>query len=198
MKVYQKYNLEKFVLDLAASSQQKSAYHPVDRSFLEPYIQQILSYDLRDFIYYNIELTSDLYACQLFLCLSEVWEEITVDEILEIGHKLSEPVFFYTLIKFTYKYLEIDILGQILSDIVKDRPSEYLEYVLTLMKNQYNVLIKSEYEIDDYHSDENWGVDLDRWLYIKQRMLLDERVKPALQDVAELKKYFDSLILKYA
>ena len=198
MKFYRKHNLERFILDLSENSQEKSAYHPVDRAFLEPYIPQILSYDLKDFVYYNIEMTSDLYATQLFLCLPEVWEEMGVDDILELCCKLSEPIFFYTVIKFTYKYLEIDMLEQILSDVLKNRPPEYLAYILAVLKDQYSVLIKSEYEIEDYCSDPNWGVDLDRWLYIKQRMLLDKRVKPALLDVTELKKYLDSLIAKYA
>lgn len=188
------YDAKDFVIFLVKNAQEKSGYFPVDRYFLEPLIDRILSYRSIDIIYYTIELTSSLFASQFFLCLPELWDDITFDELLIICERFDKSGSFDTMIKFTYKYLEIDILNASFFKVVREKSPVILQDIRLYLQLQYNVLVKTDWEIEEYLNDEELGVNYDRWLYLKQRFLLDKRVKPALTDVEEFKRYIDVLI----
>jgi len=94
---------------------------------------------------------------------------------------------FYTLIEFTYKYVEVNIIELMfgLSSISKDIKLNILEY---LRSSFYPNLIKSEG--DCLFFDEGfYGVQSDAWGYAKQVLLLDKRIKPALESVEQVKDY---------
>jgi hypothetical protein len=189
-----RYNVQDFIVYLVENAQEQSNYYPVDRCFLEPMIDQILAYQSIDIIYYTIELTGSLFASQFFLCLPELWEEVSFDELLGVCEKFEKSTSFDTIIKFTYKYLEIDILNASFFDVVRKKSPAILEDIRLYLQLQYNVLIKTDWETEEYLKDEELGIDYDRWLYLKQRFLLDSRIRPAITEIEEFKRYIDLLI----
>ncbi|RAJ05422.1 hypothetical protein LX64_02580 [Chitinophaga skermanii] len=189
-------DIKEFIKDLSFNAMQKSLYFPVDRAFLMPYLSEIMSYDNLDFIRFNLELSVSLYTKKLFLCLPEIWKSISLDDIFNIAEKLVDAESFNLLIMFTYKYLEIDILEELFSLLYKSKPISMVNEVLSYVSHQYHVFVKSEPEIEEYYLDSDWGVDLDKFLYIKQVLLLDKRVKPALLEEMYLASYFNQLLDK--
>jgi hypothetical protein len=180
--------------EIAMRSVAESECFPIDRLFLNQYINQILLVDRNQFILYNINRVNPTYTRILFLCLPELWEQIELDEIDEIADNFTNAFSFYTLIEFTYRYLEIDILERIIDkSIVKGFYSEVKKYLLL----QWDIIIKSEDEIQDLTNGferDYYQYDVERWLYIKQRFLLDNRIQPAIQEYNYVKNRVNKLI----
>jgi hypothetical protein len=60
--------------------------------------------------------------------------------------------------------------------------------VIDYLHRQWNVLIKSEETMMDF--EEGFiDVDYQEWMDIKQKFLMDKRVKPALLTYPEMEKY---------
>lgn len=163
---------------------------PVDRYFLEPYIEEILSFDRLEFIVYNLENVNNNYTVQLFLCLPELWDNLTIDEIKEILNHLTNEFSFYALILFTYKYLEIDIIHLILQ--FNGVSINFKNEIKSYLNNQYPNLLKSEGEIL-YLDEDLIGVTLKQYSYIKQK-LLSRGFEPALKDLNNLSVYIKKII----
>jgi len=102
---------------------------------------------------------------------------------------------YFSLIKFTYKYLEIDIIEFILK-VVAENDIVKVKQILDYLLNQWNLLIKAQSDYEDFNNG-LIGVDLKEWLYVKQVFLLDNRVSPALLDMAKLKDFVYSLYKKW-
>lgn len=172
---------------MAVKASKEAETHPVDRYFLEPYIEKILSFNRNDFLLYNLENRSTLYSEYLMLCLPELWEDITVDDLLQMINQFTKAASFYGLILFTYKFVEIDITELVLNleSVSDDTKSNLKNY----LKNQYPNLLKTE--TDFLFFDEGlYGIKNDSWMYIKQKLLMDNRLKPALLSLEELENYF--------
>ncbi|MFZ4928938.1 hypothetical protein [Chryseobacterium sp. Mn2064] len=90
-------------------------YYPIDRFYIEKhnYLQKILSVSYLEFLFYNFEKVNSTYSVQLFVCLPELWEKITYSDILNLIGSFTNSFSFYTLIEYTYKYLNIDLLDEI-------------------------------------------------------------------------------------
>jgi len=134
------------------------------------------------------------YTKFLFICLPEVWENIDIDDLLQMMNSFSNPFSYYTLIEFTYKYLEIDILQLI---IERAKKSGFYQAIREYLQNQWNVIIKSEDErlvLEEGVEKDYFHYDKDQWNYFKQKLLLDNRVKPVLQDYFELGNYIKTLV----
>jgi hypothetical protein len=174
---------------IAVKSAMEAEYHPIDRYFLEPYIKDILAMNRDEFLLYNFERVNNLYTVHLMLCIPELWETLTVSELIAIVKKITNVFSFFALILFTYKYVEINIIDLILSlNIPENTKAEIIDY----LKRQYNNLLKEDGET--FVIDEGIiGVKNEDWMYIKQKFLLDVRVEPALKSIGELKYYIDSL-----
>jgi hypothetical protein len=171
---------------LLGSSAQNSDFHPVDRFFLQPYIGQITELNRNDFLLYNLELVNTTYSTYLILCLPELWQDITVDDLLSIINRFTNDFSYFTFIYFTYKYVEINSIKLILElcNLKPDTENAIKSYI----KNQYRNFLKTE--TDYFFFDVGAiGVENDDWMYIKQRLLVDSRIESALLDVAELDKY---------
>lgn len=175
---------------LAIKSGKESECFPVDRYFLEPYIDRIASLNRNDFLLYNLERVNNTYTVQLFLCLPELWEDIYFDDINEIISKFTNVFSFYALINFTYRYVEINIIDLIFRSSMVS--SKFKTEIKNYLKNQYPNFFKSE---SDYLFFEEglYGVKIDDWKYIKQRLLLDKRIEPALGSLKELETYIMNL-----
>ena len=183
-----------YVRSLADKAQEESAIFPVDRKFLERHLDEITSIDPTKFLYYNLEMVNDTYVNQLLVCLPEVWRDITVDDLINICKCFTNIHSYFTLIKFTYKYVEINII-EIVLHIVHKKDGDYLSQIIDYLKNQWNVLVKSESDLEDF---ENGFIDVNynEWKYIKQRFLIDPRVLPAFPNLDEMKIYIARLINK--
>ena len=186
-------NVRGFVHSLVMRAQEESNIFPIDREIIIPHINEILAFDQKDFLFYNFELESSLYTCRLFVCLPELWQRITLDDLLEVSERFTKTYSYFVLIEFTYKYLEVDIIQLILQTNKVQDDKEYKREILEYLKRQWNVLIKSEADFEDY-DDGFLDVKYEDWLYIKQLFLLDTRVKPAFNDFQKLHQYIKEII----
>ncbi|MFT4015811.1 MAG: hypothetical protein QM668_02510 [Agriterribacter sp.] len=189
--------MNKRILDFCDLLQRKASIEascfPVDRYFLNPYLNDILSIDSREFLFCNLERGSNTYTTQLLLCLPELWEDLLIDDIIDIIKRFTNIFSYYTLIQFTYKYIEINIIDLILSKKETDISSEIRLNIIDYLKSsQYLNLVKNEGDYFFFEED-LYGVTLEPWVYIKQKLLLDGRVKPAFKDVQNVYNYVMSL-----
>ena len=109
--------VERYVRKLAEDSQNESQIFPVDRMFLESRLAEIMSLDSLSFLYYNFELVNDTYVTQVFVCLPEVWTDVSLKDLIEMSDNFTNVQSYFTLLKFTYKYIEIDIIEIVLKKI---------------------------------------------------------------------------------
>lgn len=171
-------------------SRKEARFYPVDRPFLEPYLSLAEAAGPAEFISYNLTAYPSLYATQLLVCLPELWEELSVDDILEIIESFNSEQPYYSFILFTYKYLQVDIIHLILgapglSDSKKQK-------IIGFLKAQYPNLILQEEELEDFEK-EGLGIHLDAWVYARQKLLTDKRVRPAKQALVDLKTEVENL-----
>lgn len=97
---------------------------------------------------------------------------------------------YYALILFTYKYIEINIIELILRLGILDKSIK--SDIKIFLQTQYPNLLKREGEI--YVIDEDLiGVKNEEWMYIKQTLLCDKRIKPALSSIDELQEYVNMI-----
>jgi hypothetical protein len=171
---------------LITTSALYSNFHPIDRFFLEPYVQQIVNLNRNDFLLYNFELGNTTYTSYLLLCLPELWEIITVDDLYSIIKRFTNDFSYFTFIYFTSKFLEVNSIKMVLE--MSDLPIKTRKEIKSYIQNQYHNFIKSE--TDYFFFDEGIiGVKNDQWMYIKQKLLTDKRIEPALLNEDELKQY---------
>ena len=175
---------------IAFKAKNEAEYYPVDRSFLNSYLEDILNADHLQFIVYNFENANNTYTVQLMACLPEIWETVCVDELIRLLNSFTNVFSFYGLILFTYKYIEIDIIPLLLSlpTISIKTKDDIKKYLLS----QYPNLLKQEN--DFFLFDEGvMGGDSQIFQYLKQRFLLDDRIGAAKLNLAELENYVNSL-----
>jgi hypothetical protein len=165
---------------------------PVDRYFLQQYLTAILSFDRNKFLLCNLERGSNTYTVQLLLCLPELWEDISLDDILEIVGRFTNIFSYYSLIQFTHRYVEINIIEAILSmpSVTNEIKNNIIDY---LISSFYLNLIKSDGD-ELFFKEGLYGIQKDDWIYTQQRLLLDKRIEPALTDLSEMKTYVLSLV----
>nr|WP_314499223.1 hypothetical protein [uncultured Chryseobacterium sp.] len=121
-------------------------YSPIDRFFIEEngYLEKILSVNYLEFLLYNFEQINPTYTIQLFLCVPEIWEKVNFKDINTLIENFTNSFSFYSLIGFTYKYLEIDLLDEIFYNknvniSFKKNCSKYFPNILaTLYMDEYD------------------------------------------------------------
>lgn len=183
-------NILVFLSEIEADCLENSEHFPVDRYFIKKYLSQILEYDKIEFIASAFNLNNQTFSVHLMLCLPELWDEITYSDIIDILKQLDSEIAIFSMIEFTYKYVEINIIDDCFN-------SKYVNTNLQIsvksyLKSQYNNLYKSEFDYLCYNEG-IWGVTIDEWQYIKQKILLDERILPCLESVSDLMKYVTAL-----
>lgn len=181
--------VQEFSEEIAAKAVQEAEYFPVDRYFINKYLNDILSLDRLEFIYCNLESVNNNYSVLLMACLPELWENITYEDIVRLLSNFTNTFSYYALLEFTYKYIEIDIIELVFS--IKTLAADYKKQIVGYLKSQYPNFYKSE--VDYFEANEGLvGIDFDKWAYLKQRFLLDNRFKPAMQ-FWELKEHVEKL-----
>jgi hypothetical protein len=174
---------------IAFKSNTEAVYFPIDRAFLKNYIRDILTVNKSDFLLCNLERGEITYSVMLLACLPELWEDIDTDDIVNIINKFTNQFSYYALVQFSYKFLEIDLIDLIMK--MKTISPEIKSDLKRFLESQYPNLIK--YENDFFLFQENIFPGLGSWVYIKQRLLLDKRIQPALQYLDELNQYVENL-----
>jgi hypothetical protein len=177
-------NIKNLSDEICKRSFKESSYHPIDRYFIDSYyIDNILNSNHIDFIIYNLESTPNLYSEQLLLCLPEIWKDMTREKIQFILESLNNSFSFYSFLRFSYKYVEIDLLDEVLLN--KKIKLNIKKDICSYFKNIVSTFYKDE---DDYFDfDEKLiGVELEDWKIIKLKLLIDNRIKPVSLSVEEL------------
>lgn len=179
---------------IATRSMNEANYYPIDRYFLNQFIEQILSLNIEEFVFYNLEKVNPTYVNLLFLCLPEIWEQISVNEIEDIIENFTNDFSYFTIIEFTYKYIEVDIIPLILKSIKSEK---IYQAVIGYLSNQWNNIVMSDEEKMDLENSvgqEFFHYNNLQWVYIKQKFLLDDRIRPALRNSLEVKEYIENLV----
>lgn len=144
-------------------------YFPIDRFFIEEhhYLEKILKADKLEFIFYNLENNSATYTIQLFICLPELWEKIEHDDLLSLIENFTSSFSFYSLIGFTYKYLEIDLLDEIfLSKNVNIKfKKDCLNYFSKILATFY----MDENDLLDFNNNV-FGIEKNKWDLVKKKI----------------------------
>jgi hypothetical protein len=187
------------LITIVDEADDKAAYYPIDRYYLENtgYLKKVLEFDSQLVVFCTLDLGNDLISEQFFLCIPELWEGIVVEDLLEMVNCFSNPFAVFSLIKFTHKVLEINIIEAVFEEIKKANQVDLCEQVKLYLLNQYNVLIQPKYTQQEIHEEEKLlGASFDVWRYQKQRLLLSSIASPAILDYGDLKEYVDSLFNK--
>lgn len=185
--------LESYVRLLAKQAPDESEIFPIGRNFLEKRLGEIQSFNAVSFLFYNFEMVNDLYVTQLLACLPEIWTDIKLDDLITLSENFTNVFSYYTLIKYTYKYIEIDIIEIVLNIVAKKNRDDF-KSVIEYLHKQWNVLIKSAETTMDFE-DGFIDVDYQQWMNIKQNFLMDKRVKPALLTCTEVEKYVRRFVI---
>lgn len=187
-------SIKKLSDTMARRSAKEANYFPIDRDFIHPFVQEISHYNPLEFILYNIEGVNPTYSNQLFLCLPELWEKISIDDIALLMENFTNAFSYYALIEFSYKNLSIDILDMIVDkSIVKGFYPEVSDY----LARQWHVLPMSNEEREDLQGEigkEVFHYNQEVWDYIRQRLLIDNRVKEAKHNPFYLKEHVRKLV----
>jgi len=124
------------------------------------------------------------------VCLPELWEEVNYDELDWLLNHFTNFFSFYAFLIFLHKYVEIDSLDLVFNHklLSKSTKVEIRDHLM----GQYLNLYKDEFDIEILEKG-LIGVDADRWRYIKQVFLLDDRIKPVTMEPQELKNYLDTI-----
>ncbi|PUZ22865.1 hypothetical protein DCC81_20815 [Chitinophaga parva] len=187
--------VKQYVTNLAVNAQENAILFPVDRDFLLPHLNEIESLQLESFLYYNFELVNDTYVNELFVCLPEVWARVDIDMLLLIAEKFTNVHSYFSLIKFTYKYIEIDIIRLVMK-IAQVKNIDYLREIIAYLERQWNVLIKTELDREELINGVS-GVSFIKWQQIKWKFLEDERVQPAQLILGDVKQSIFSVIQEF-
>lgn len=154
-------------------------YFPIDRFFIEKYdfLEKIKQVDALAFLFCNLEKVNPTYTVQLMLCLPELWEEMTYEDLLNLIESFTNSFSFYAFIEFTYKYLEIDLLSEIF-----DNPNVDLKFKKDCIGYFPGIIATFYLDEDDHRAfNENlMGIHINDWNYVKQKLLVSKRIKPAL------------------
>jgi hypothetical protein len=177
---------------ISQSASEQSEFHPINRRFLEPYVDELIAMQSKDLLFYNLETKPPLYSIYFMLSLPEIWERISVDDIVDMINRFDCVLSYQSLIEFTYKYIEIDIFPLVLSS--NNFKSKFQNSLIEAVKNMYLNYFKDE---EDYFFFEKdlIGVPLERWAYIKQLFLLDTRIRPAVESSEYFEKSLPEIFL---
>ncbi|MBC6994568.1 hypothetical protein QWY85_04550 [Neolewinella lacunae] len=77
---------------------------PIDRFYLEAYIDEIGRLNPVDFIVFNFKWFAESYVHRLMVCLPELFSKLKYEDIVEVFSKSRDPETIKSLVKFIDKY----------------------------------------------------------------------------------------------
>ncbi|MGN7707950.1 hypothetical protein KYG33_02565 [Chryseobacterium sp. D764] len=154
-------------------------YYPIDRFYIvdNNYLGKILSANHLEFLFYNLEKMNPTYSVQLFVCLPELWEKLTFNDVITLIENFTSPFALYTLVEFTYKYLEIDVMDDIFYNekvdikFKKDCLSYFMKTIANLYMNEFDYM-----ELED----NLYGVNIEQIKKIRQKFKNDSNFKKVM------------------
>lgn len=183
-KIVKKITVDKKTQDLADklsidSMKNVKHYFPIDRFFIEEnsYLEKIKDVNKIEFMFYNLEHKNTTYTIQLFVCLPELWEDIQYEQLLLLMENFTNAFSFYSLIGFTYKYLEIDLLDEIFFN--KNIDTKFKKDC----SNYFSKIVATFYMDEEDFSDFNentFGITKERWSNIKEKIFSNKKIKRSL------------------
>lgn len=186
-------SVRSYSVSLVEKAMDESRFFPVDREFVMQHLEEILSFDKKDFLLVNLEFESFSYVGQLMVCLPEVWEEISVNDLLVISASFGNAFAYYNLFKFCYKYIEVNVADVMMKAAYK---SENVGLFIKALKESLRTVrtfVKNDGDLEDFE-DGSLNIDLAVWLKIKEQLLIDKRVNPAGEDPVMLRGQIQNLI----
>ncbi|SEH45551.1 hypothetical protein [Chryseobacterium culicis] len=162
-------------------------YYPIDKFYIlaHNYLEKILSVNHLEFIFYNLEMINETYTVQLLLCLPELWENVTYNDMITLIENFTNSFSFYVLMEFTHKYLEIDLMDEIFYNKNVD-----LKFKKDCIKYFPNI-IASLYmnEFDYIELEENlYGVNIEQIKKIQLKFKNDSNFKSVMSKEEVYKK----------
>lgn len=187
-------DIEKLYTLISKTAVKEANFHPVDRFFLAPYFQQLLSFDREDFLVYIFEQDNFLFNEYFLVCLPELWEGMYADNLVKLIKRFKSGLPFCQIIFFSYKYIEVNIIDLVFKLQEVDLAIKW--DLLAYLNSQYPNFFKTETEYF-FFAENLLGVSLEDWTYIKQLLLLDCRIQPSFETITELKAYLEKNIEKW-
>jgi len=122
--------------------------------------------------------------------------KLEVDDLVLMVESFTTSFSFYSLMEFTYKYLQVDILKIVLNS--KNVKAKFERDLKEYLELQWNILVMTDNERDFLENDvkgEYLKYNPMQWNYVKQKFLLDNRVEAAVyHNMGDFKNYIFSLI----
>lgn len=169
------------------SKTKKLTYYPMDRFYIlnNNYLDKILSLNHLEFIFYNLELINETYAVQLLICLPELWENITYNDMIDLIENFTNSFSFYALVEFTHRYLNIDLMDEIFYN--KNVDLKFKKDCARYFRNIIATLYMNEFDYADF-KDNIFGVDLEQLKKIRLKFQNDHNFKKTMSIEALYKK----------
>ena len=161
------------------SSKNVKQYFPIDRFFIDEnnYLEKIKNVEKLEFIFYNLENINPKYTIQLFVCLPELWENIKYEDIISLVENFTNSFSFYSLIGFTYKYLEIDLLDEIFLN--QSINLKFKKDCINYFPNIIATFYMDENDIFDFENNA-FGIKKHTWDAIKEKIHKNDLFKKSL------------------
>lgn len=136
-------------------------YFPIDRFFIEKngFIEKIRSVNYLEFLLCNFENVNPTYTVQLFICLPELWEKVNYEDLIKLTENFTNSFSFYSFIEFTYKYLEIDLLDEIIYN--KNIEEKFKIDCLNFTFNTLDFLYLEDYEYIEF-KENLFGINIEQ------------------------------------
>ncbi len=157
--------------------------YPIDRFFLEPFVDGILTFDDLDFVKYNFETSNLNYPIRLMLCLPELWSRFDFDKMVALYRNFESEFAYFNFVIFSSAYLEVDFVQIIFEDDKIDVSIK--DSLRVFLLSQFPNLNRDEQDIFWNYPNEV-GIDLKDWDQIRMNLLTDPRSLPAIKDLNEL------------
>jgi hypothetical protein len=154
-------------------------YFPIDRFFIEEngYLEKILSVNYLEFLFCNLENVNTTYTVQLFVCLPELWEKVTRQDIIVLIESFTNSFSFYSFISYTYKYLKIDLLDEIFYN-----KNVNIKFKKDCIHYFPNIIATFYLDEDDYFEfEENlFGISIERLNVLQEKFKNNNEFKKAI------------------
>lgn len=172
---------------LSDSKTKKLRYYPIDRFYIQNnnFLEKVLSLNNLEFLFYNLELVNETYSVQLLICLPELWENITYNDVITLIENFTNSFSFYALIEFTHKYLEIDLMDEIFynENVELKFKKDCIKYFPNIIESLYMN------EFDCRELEENsYGINIEQIKKIQLKFKNDDSFKKTMSKEELYKK----------
>ena len=166
---------------------EKLRYYPMDKFYIldNNYLEKILSVNHLEFLFYNLEMVNETYTVQLLLCLPELWENVTYNDMITLIENFTNSFSFYTLIEFTHRYLEIDLMDEIFYN--KNVDLKFKKDCASYFRNIIATLYMDEFDYMDF-KENLFGVNIEQLKKIQLKFQSDSNFKKIMSKEELYKK----------